>query len=60
MIGATAMTVYGYGQKIKEWEFLDFEKDGVFEDENQNGRVEIELLTLLMLSMPEICRSMTF
>lgn len=37
VVGPTAMTLYGYGQDVKECEFCDLEKDGVFDDNNADG-----------------------
>lgn len=35
--GASAMTVYGYGQNEKDCKTCTLEKEGVFNDENQDG-----------------------
>ena len=37
VVGVTAMTVYGYGQNQKDCEFCDIIKDGLFDDNNQDG-----------------------
>lgn len=35
--GPTGMTLFGYGQEVKECEFCDLEKEGVFDDNNADG-----------------------
>lgn len=41
VIGATAMSVFGYGQEVKSCETCIIEKDGVFTDEDGDGYAQI-------------------
>src|SRR5699024_6368654 len=41
VVGTTAMTVFGYGKDQKDCETLSVEKDGVFEDDNDDGYAQV-------------------